>query len=327
MAARHWAIMVTGTIERRRTAAVPSRRRQTVLARLRRDWLMLLLVAPGLAALVVFHYIPLAGYVIAFQEYLPFVGFTDSPWVGLANFSALFASQAFWHSVANTLEIALLQLVFYFPAPIALALALNSLLSGKIRRFVQSVVYLPHFIGWVIIVSLFQQMLGGGGVVPSLLREAGLPAFNMMTSPPAFKWLMTLEVIWKDTGWGTIIYLAALMTIDQNLYEAAAVDGAGRWRRVWHVTLPGIMPITILLLILRLGHALSVGFEQILLQRDNVGPTAGEVLDTYVYFHGIQGGEWGPAAAAGLIKGLVGTALVLGANKLAHLFDQPGIYQ
>lgn len=288
---------------------------------------MLILVLPGLIALAVFHYVPLLGYVVAFQEYLPFLGVTHSSWVGLANFQAMFADSAFWQAVRNTLEITLLQLVFFFPAPIALALLLNSLMHGRLRRFVQSVVYLPHFIGWVIIVSIFQQVIGGAGVVPRLLGDLGLPSVDLMTSPAAFKWLMTAEVIWKDTGWGTIIYLAALLTIDTSLYEAAAVDGAGRWRRLWHVTLPGIMPITILLLILRLGSALSVGFEQILLQRDGVGPAAGEVLDTYVYYHGIAGGEWGPAAAAGLVKGVVGLALVLGANKLAHVFGQPGVYQ
>jgi len=194
-----------------------------------------------------------------------------------------------------------------------------------VRRIVQSIVYLPHFISWVIIVTLFQQIFGGAGLIDHLLRNAGQPGLNIMSSPPLFKWMVTLQFVWKDTGWGTIIYLAALLGIDASLYEAAAVDGAGRWRRLWHVTLPGIVGITLVLLILRLGNILTVGFEQILLQRDGVGPAAGEVLDTFVYYHGIAGGQWGVAAAAGLLKGLFCLLLVLGANKLAHVFGQSGL--
>lgn len=302
-------------------------RLRSIGARLKRDRVMLILVLPGLLYFVIFQYLPLLGYVVAFQEYAPFLGFLNSPWIGLDNFVQMFNDPQFWQALLNTLEITLLQLIFYFPAPIALALLLNSLMGMRIRRFVQSVVYLPHFIGWVIVVSVFQQLLGGAGVGPHLLSLVGLPPIDVMTSPSLFKWLITVQVIWKDSGWGTIIYLAALLAIDPTLYEASAVDGAGRMRRLWHVTLPGIAGVTILLLILRLGTSLSVGFEQILLQRNNVGPAAGEVLDTFVYFNGIQGGQWGPAAAVGLVKGVVGLGLVLGANKVAHLFGQPGVYQ
>ncbi|RJL32913.1 sugar ABC transporter permease [Bailinhaonella thermotolerans] len=288
---------------------------------------MLLLALPGLLYFLVFHYLPLFGYVIAFQDFQPFLGFAESAWVGLDNFAALFGDPRFWSALGNTLRITLVQLVLFFPAPIGLALLLHSILSDKIRRFVQSIVYLPHFIGWVIIVSIFQQVLGGAGVVPHLMDALGLPRYDVMTDPDAFPWLVALQVIWKDAGWGTIIFLAALLSIDQGLYEAAAIDGAGRWRRLWHITLPGITPVIILLLILNLGSILSVGFEQIVLQRDAVGPEAGEVLDTYVYFHGIRSGEWGTSAAVGLIKAVVGTALVLGANKVAHLFGQEGVYR
>lgn len=287
---------------------------------------MLALVVPGLVYFIVFYYVPLLGYIIAFEKYLPFLGFFSSPWIGLQNFSQLFSDQNFWSAVRNTLTIALLQLVLYFPAPIALALLLNSVVSSQIRRFVQSVVYLPHFISWVIIVSLFQQMLGGSGLVAHWSRNLGLPVVNVMASPPLFKWLVTAQLIWKETGWGTIIYLAALLSIDVSLYEASAVDGAGRWGRFWHVTLPGLVGVTVLLFILRLGQILSVGFEQILLQRDFVGAPAGEVMDTYIYYHGIVGGQWSITAAAGMIKGVVGAGMVIGANRLAHRFGQPGVF-
>ncbi|HZV50926.1 MAG TPA: ABC transporter permease subunit [Candidatus Dormibacteraeota bacterium] len=287
---------------------------------------MLLLALPGCCYFIVFYYLPLLGYVVAFQNYLPFIGFVDSPFVGLDNFRSLFTDPGFWAAVENTIVISLLQLLLYFPVPIGLAILINGLISTRWRRFIQSVVYLPHFVSWVIIVALFQQMLGSDGPVVHALRATGLPAVDLMTSPPFFKWLVTLQLIWKDAGWGAIIYLAALLSIDPTLYEAATVDGAGRWRRLWHVTLPGLIDITILLLILRIGALLSVGFEQIILQRDNVGPGAGEVLDTYVYFHGIAAGQWGLAAAAGILKAVIAAALVIGANRFAHRLGYGGVY-
>jgi len=322
-----WLLMELSVAARPADVAPASASRRSLLAEWRGHWVMLALIAPGFLYFLVFQYIPLLGYVIAFEDYLPFLGFFASPWVGLQNFAGLFGDRNFWSAVQNTLLFAALQLLLFFPAPIALALLLNSLLSGNLRRFVQSVVYLPHFISWVIIVALFQQMLGGSGLVASWTRGVGLPGLDIMTNPDAFKWLITAELIWKETGWGTIIYLAALLTIDVSLYEAAAVDGAGAWARLWHITVPGLIGITILLLVLRLGQILSVGFEQILLQREFVGAPAAEVLDTYVYFRGVVGGQWGVTAAAGLIKGLVGAMMVIAANSLAHRFGQTGLFE
>jgi putative aldouronate transport system permease protein len=206
--------------------------------RIRRDKVMLLLAIPGLFYFVIFHYVPLLGYVVAFQNYKPFLGFTGSPFVGFDNFAYIIGDPSFWQALVNTLEITFLQLIFFFPAPIALALLLNSMLHEPIKRFVQSVVYLPHFIGWVIIVSIAHSVLGGNGPVASIAQSLGFD-FNLMNSETAFPFLMTAELIWKNAGWGTIIYLAALSGIPQELYEAAAVDGANRWRRLWHITLPG----------------------------------------------------------------------------------------
>jgi putative aldouronate transport system permease protein len=303
-----------------------ARPRDSVWTRIWRDRIMLLFILPGVVYFLLFFYLPLLGYIIAFEDYLPFLGFFDSQFVGFANFQAMFSDNAFWQAFWNTIIISLLQIVFYFPAPICLALLLHGVISTKVRRIIQSVVYLPHFISWVIVVSLWQQVLGGSGIFVHTLRDLGLPAVNIMTEPGIFKGLVTAQVIWKETGWGTIIYLAALLNIEAALYEAAVMDGAGRWQRLWNITLPGILGVTMLLLILRLGAVLTVGFEQILLQRNAVGPAAGEVLDTYVYFKGIVGGQWGITAAAGLIKGILGTVLVLSANKLAHRAGQEGVY-
>ena len=295
--------------------------------RLRRDLLLLLMMAPGVAYFLVFHYGAMAGNVIAFKDYVPFDGLWASQWVGLTNFQTMFADTAFWHAVFNTLWIAVLQLVFFFPVPIALAMLLHSLTRDSVRRFVQSVAYLPHFLSWVIVVSVFQQVLGESGLLNTMLGDAHLHTVNIIGNPTAFKPLVVAQVIWKDCGWGTIIFLAALSQVDEQQYEAAAIDGAGPWRRFWHVTLPAIRPIIVLLLIMRLGDILSVGFEQMLLQRATVGPDAAEIIDTFVYYKGIVGGDFGYAAAAGLFKGVIGALLVFAANKVAHRLGEQGVYR
>jgi putative aldouronate transport system permease protein len=306
---------------RRRARANPLR------ARLRRDWQLLLMTVPAIGLLLLFHYVPLFGNVIAFQDYSPYVGIKDSPWVGLANFQWLLIDESFWQATLNTLSITAFQLVFYFPVPIMLAILLDSVVRPRLRLFIQSVVYMPHFFSWVLVVTLFQQMFGGAGLLSQTLRDHGYQGIDIMTNPDTFILLVTAETIWKDAGWGAIIFLAALAAINQNLYEAAAVDGASRWRRMWHITLPGLRPVVVLLLILRLGEALNVGFEQFFLQRDAVGRDAAEVLDTFVYWRTLLTGEWSYGAAAGLVKGVVGLILILVANKVAHKFGEQGIYK
>ncbi|MEV6110205.1 ABC transporter permease subunit [Streptomyces sp. NPDC051940] len=294
--------------------------------RIRENWVMFALMTPGVLFLLIFFYVPMLGNVVAFQDYQPFIGFKESPLIGFANFQELFADPAFWESVRNTLGFAFLQLLFFFPAPLALALLVNSLVSSRVKKFVQSIVYLPHFISWVLVVALFQQVLGGAGLVSNFLRDHGHSGLDVMTDPSTFPLLITAQVVWKDIGWAMIIYLAALANVDQSLYESAAVDGAGRWRRMWHITLPGVRSVTVMLLVLRLGDVLSVGFEQFLLQRDAVGARAAEVLDTYVFYHGVVYGDWGVGAAAGLIKGVVGALAIWGANRIAHAFGEQGVY-
>ena len=303
----------------------PARRARA--RRWRRDRMLLLLVVPGLVYYLIFHYGALFGSVLAFLDYAPFLGLSGSRWVGGQNFERLLGDADFWRATLNTLEISLLQLIFFFPAPLALAMMLHSLTHTRIKRFVQSVVYLPHFISWVIVVALFQQMLGATGVLNGFLSDSGLHTVHILGNPDAFKPMLVAQVIWKDTGWGTIIFLAALTHVDEQLYEASAIDGAGPWRRFWHVTLPALRPVIVLLLVLRLGEILSVGFEQILLQRDAVGARAGEIIDTFVYYRGIQSGDFGFAAAAGLFKGVVGAILVYAANKISHRLGESGVYQ
>lgn len=305
---------------------VSGRPRAGRLTRFKRDRSLVFMALPAVLLLAVFAYLPMLGNVVAFQDYSPFIGFADSPWVGLDNFSRVFGDPDFWMAVKNTLVITAFQLVFFFPIPIALAILLNSLINPKLRAAIQAVVYLPHFFSWVLVVSVFQQIFGGAGLLNQSLRANGWEAVDVMTNPDTFLFLITSQAIWKDAGWGIIVFLAALSAIDPAQYEAAAVDGAGPWKRMWHVTLPGLRSVIVLLLILRLGDSLSVGFEQLILQRDAVGAEAAEVLDTFVYYTGVQNGDWSYAAAAGLIKGVISLALILAANKVAHIFGESGVY-
>jgi putative aldouronate transport system permease protein len=296
--------------------------------RLSRDGLLVLLGLPGALALLGFAYLPLLGNVIAFQDYQPFLGIRASPWVGFGNFAFLLQGDPqFLTALYNTLLLTFIQTVLVFPVPLALALLLNSLAGERLKRLLQSLLYLPHFLSWVIVVAIFQQMLGNAGMLNTFLLQHDLPTVEIIGVPEMFKALITAQAVWKDAGWGTIIFLAALSRVDPQQYEAAAVDGANGWQRMWHITLPALKGLFILLLILRLGNSLSVGFEQIILQQGPVGLEASEVLDTWLYNNGIVGGSWGVSAAGGLLKGVVGILLVVGANKVAHLFGERGVYQ
>jgi putative aldouronate transport system permease protein len=295
--------------------------------RLRRDRALLLMTVPAVVLLLVFNYAPMFGTATAFQSYSIYSGFLHSPWVGLQTFRSLFSDPLFWSAFRNTMLLSLVQLVLFFPVPIALALLLNSIMNSRVRTFVQSVVYLPHFFSWVLAVTVFQEMLGGAGALNTFLRRQGLATWGVMTDPHTFKLLVTAQVVWKEAGWGIIVFLAALAAIDQNLYEASAVDGAGRRRRLWHITLPGIRGIVVLLLVLRLGNTLTVGFEQMLVQRDAVGRDAAEVLDTYAYFYGVVNANFSLGAAASLFKGVLSLILILAANKVAHLVGEDGLYR
>ena len=305
----------------------PARTEPRWRIRLRRDRSLLLMTLPAVALLAVFAYVPMLGLVTAFQRYDIYSGFWYSPFVGLDNFERLLQDPIFWHALSNTLVISAVQLILYFPVPIALALVFNEIANARVRSFAQSVVYLPHFFSWVLVVTVFQEMLGGAGALNTMLRRHGWATWDIMTDPDAFKYLVTAQAVWKEAGWGIIVFLAALAAIDQNLYEAAAADGAGRWRRLWHITLPGMRGVIVLMLVLRLGNALTVGFEQMLIQRQAVGRDASEVLDTFAYYYGVVNNNFSYGAAAGLFKGVLSLILVLAANKLAHAFGEDGLYR
>lgn len=294
---------------------------------------MYIFILPGVIYFLTFIYLPLLGNIIAFQDwspyrastYGPFLGFFSGPWIGIENFVKMFSDPDFRIALTNTIQIEVLRLIFAFPAPLALALLLNSMVSEKLKRTMQTIVYLPHFLSWVIVISIWRQIFGGAGVVNDILYKLDMEPINIMTNPDTFIALVISQGIWKEAGWGTIIFLAALTKVELQLYEAAVVDGAGGWRRMIDVTLPAIRPVVILLLILTMGNMFTVGFEQFYLQRQAVGKDASEVLDTFSYFRGIQAGDYGFATAVDLVKSVVGFALIISANWLAKRFGGEGI--
>lgn len=287
-----------------------------------------LLILPGLLYFIAYKYVPMLGTIIAFQDFSPFLGFANSPWVGLKHIRTLFEEPEVIRVLWNTLSLSFLQILFAFPAPIVLALMMNEIKSEWFKRIVQSVVYLPHFLSWVVVVSIFVIFLRSEGIVNGILQEAfGLDQpIAFLNTPSYFQPLIVLQVIWKEVGWGTIIFLAALAGVDPSLYEASVMDGASRMRRIWHITLPAIRGTIVILLVLRLGHVLDSGFEQVFLMLNPYVDKVGNVLDTYAYFKGIINGNYSLATAVGLFKGVVGFVLVVGVNWLVKRFGEEGVY-
>jgi putative aldouronate transport system permease protein len=283
---------------------------------------------PAAVLLLVFGYAPMLGLVMAFQNYDLYDGILHSPWAGFANFQQLFSDPGFWHAFSNTLVLFSVQLALSFPVPIALAIMLDSILSRRLRSFIQSAVTLPHFFSMVMVVTIFDQMLGGSGLLDTFLRTHGVASPpNLVTSQGLFKFLVAGQLIWKESGWNMIVYLAALAAISPSLYEAASVDGASWRQRTWRITLPGLRPIMVLLLILNLGYALTFGFEQMLIQLPAVGPGAADVITTFSYRNGITQGNYSYGAAAGLFLGVTSVILILSANRVAHLLGEDGLYR
>ncbi len=303
--------------------AKPASRKWKQLWRERYLWIMCI---PGLLFFLVYKYVPMLGIIIAFQDFNPFRGFLESRWVGLKHFNRLLENPDIGLIFWNTLVISFYQIVIAFTVPIILAIMLHEVSNQVFKRFVQTIVYLPHFLSWVVIVGIFYLLFKSDGVVNQILAELNAGPINVMSNPSVFREVLVAQVIWKETGWGTIIYLAALAGIDPELYEAAKIDGAGRLRQIWHVTIPGIRSTIVILFILRLGHVLDVGFEQIYLMLNPTVSQVGEVIETYVYRMGIVNGNYSFTTAVGLLKGLIGLILIVSANHLVKRMGERGVY-
>jgi putative aldouronate transport system permease protein len=286
-----------------------------------------LLTLPGVFYYLLFKVAPLWGLLLSFQNYSPALGMWHSQWVGFENFIDLFTYDHFYIMLRNTLVINLFSLVFFFPLPIIISLMLNELKHEWFKRLNQSILYLPHFMSWVVVASLTFFLLSQDvGLVNKFIVQSGGKPLSFLTNPDYFWGLLTAQNIWKDVGWGTIIFLAAMAGVDPQLYEAAEMDGAGRWRKIWHITLPAIRTTIVILLILRLGHMVDIGFEQVLLMKSPLVDQVADVFDTYTFTQGIQRGQISVGVTVGMFKGVVGLFLVVLSNTIIKRMGQEGIY-
>lgn len=280
-----------------------------MLAKFKKQWQYHLMLLPGVLLVLIFSYIPLYGVIIAFQNYNPGMGFS-SPWVGLKNFQYLFSQPAFLRTIWNTFYIAFFKLIGGIVVPVVFALLLNELISNKLKRIFQTLIYIPNFLSWVIMAGVMMDLLTQNGAFNELLTAIGFPVINFLGSPKVFPWTMIISDIWKGFGFGTVVYLAALTSIDPELYESALLDGATRWQQIRYITIPLLMPTIILMTVLALGSVLNAGFDQIFNLYSPIVYETGDIIDTYVYRLGIQQAQYSVGAAIGLFKSVVSCIMV-----------------
>ena len=299
---------------------VTTNRRQ--VARLQRrkewkqDWPVYLLFLPALVLFGVFNYAPMFGIIMAFENFKPTKGFFGSKWVGMENFMDLFSSEEFLRVFRNTGAMAFMNLTIGFVFPLLLALLLSELTSRKFRRVVQTVSYMPYFVATVVVCTLITNFCDTSGIVTDLLVAFGAERENLLANPKYFWWINTFSEVWQGMGYGSIVYVAAIANINPNLYEAAAMDGANRWHRMMHITLPGVLPTVITMFTLRVGLVFVTGFDKVLLLYSPTIYETADCLSTYTYRYGIANGNYGLSAAAGLFQSVIATALLLISNKL-----------
>jgi len=285
------------------------------------------MLLPALAYYIIFHYIPMYGVTVAFKDFNFNKGILGSSWAGLKHFEYLFRLDKFFSVFGNTLYISFLRLIFGFPVPIIVSLFINEIRSVRYKRVFQTAIYLPHFISWVVIGGILVNLLSiDNGLINTIIKSLGFSPVSFLGDAEYFVPTMIVSMIWKEYGWGTIIYLAALTGIDPQLYESARVDGAGRFRQMIHISLPGISTAIFVVLILRIGGMMQAGFEQIfVLYHPRVYKVA-DIIDTFVYRLGLAEGKFSLAAAVGLFKSIVGLFKLTSANLLARRFDQEGVF-
>jgi putative aldouronate transport system permease protein len=292
------------------------------------QWQLQALIWPGIILMIIFSFIPMFGLIIAFQDYSPMTGFTHSDFVGFDNFKAFLGDSDFLNVLTNTLGISLLKLLIGFPLEIGLAILINELRLGIFKKFSQTVSYLPHFLSWVILGGMIISWLSSSGLVNSLLMSLHLTnnSISFLANANGYWWVATISDIWKEVGWGTILYLAAMAGIDPSIYEAAKVDGAKKLKRIRHITLPGISHIIALMFVLRVGSVLGSNLEQALVLQNSSNMQRSEVIDLYVYHLGLTQGDFSFATAVGIFSSVVSVILLLGANYLTKRVNDNSIF-
>ncbi|HGJ2793432.1 TPA: ABC transporter permease [Streptococcus pneumoniae] len=298
---------------------------QLTVEHIQKYWILYLMMIPATVLLILFTYGPMYGIIMAFQDFTVFKGYTGSPFVGLKHFQRLFSDPLFYRLFKNTFMVGVLDFLFSFPAPLIFALILNEVRKVRFKSVVQSISYLPHFIPLVVMVGIIFELFGSYGIINSLLSSLGMEPINFFTKSEWFLPLYIGSGVWKTIGWGSIIYMGALTNIDSTLYEAADMDGANRWHKMWHVTLPSLRPTVVTLFILNAGGIMQVGFEKVFLMSSPATYEVSDVLSTYVYRQGILNSDFSYSAAVGLFNNIVALLFVLLANKIAKKLGEEGI--
>lgn len=298
---------------------------QLTVEHIQKYWILYLMMIPATVLLILFTYGPMYGIIMAFQDFTVFKGYTGSPFVGLKHFQRLFSDPLFYRLFKNTFMVGVLDFLFSFPAPLIFALILNEVRKVRFKSVVQSISYLPHFIPLVVMVGIIFELFGSYGIINSLLSSLGMEPISFFTKSEWFLPLYIGSGVWKTIGWGSIIYMGALTNIDSTLYEAADMDGANRWHKMWHVTLPSLRPTVVTLFILNAGGIMQVGFEKVFLMSSPATYEVSDVLSTYVYRQGILNSDFSYSAAVGLFNNIVALLFVLLANKIAKKLGAEGI--
>lgn len=298
---------------------------QLTVEHIQKYWILYLMMIPATVLLILFTYGPMYGIIMAFQDFTVFKGYTGSPFVGLKHFQRLFSAPLFYRLFKNTFMVGVLDFLFSFPAPLIFALILNEVRKVRFKSVVQSISYLPHFIPLVVMVGIIFELFGSYGIINSLLSSLGMEPISFFTKSEWFLPLYIGSGVWKTIGWGSIIYMGALTNIDSTLYEAADMDGANRWHKMWHVTLPSLRPTVVTLFILNAGGIMQVGFEKVFLMSSPATYEVSDVLSTYVYRQGILNSDFSYSAAVGLFNNIVALLFVLLANKIAKKLGEEGI--
>jgi putative aldouronate transport system permease protein len=287
---------------------------------------LFIIALPGILHFLIFKYVPLLGNIIVFQNYDMFRGIWGSKWVGFQHFVTMFEYRDFYRILKNTLLLSLYRLIAGFPAPIILALLLNEIRRMAFKRSVQTVLYFPHFLSWVIVGGIFIGLLDVDGVINDIIAWLGFERIQFLYESAYFRSIIVWAAIWKEVGWDMIIYLAGMAAINPNLYEAAVMDGASRWKQMWYITLPALMPAIIVLFLLRIGNLLDSGIEEVLMFLNPLVQNVGEVIDTYVYRVGLMEAQFSYTTAIGFFKSVVGLILIMGLNNIAKRTTGESIY-
>lgn len=290
------------------------------------NYQLYLFLLPALIYFIVFHYLPMYGILIAFKDFVATKGIMGSPWVGFKHFERFFESFQFWTLIKNTLGLSVVQLIVGFPLPIFLALMLNQIRSEKYKRFVQTVVYAPHFISVVVLAGMIFVFFSNNGLINNIILLFGGDPISFMAKPEWFKPLYIASGVWQETGWAAIIYLAALAGVSPELHEAAIMDGANKWQRILHVDIPAIMPTAVILLILSVGSIMNIGFEKAFLLQTPMNQPSAEIISTYVYKMGLQQAQYSFAAAVGLFNAVINLILLIAVNKFSKKLSGTGLW-